>query len=220
MANKVKTCESSDQGKEPIETTKDKIIFAAIDLFAEKGYDAVSMREIAQRVGIQKSSLYSHFESKEEILDRVLELPASSINMIAPKDFNIEKMIDTLGVEGFFKMAGEIFNGWMEAPGMDKLWRIVTIEMYHNDKIKTFFLKFTGDAFDFWEEIFATMIDKGLIKPFEPAVLADEYLSFYLSQYVDHFIIKYDTSRAFISSSKKSFENHVNFFIYAIKKEC
>jgi len=51
---------------------KDEIIEAASDLFAEKGNE-LSMADIAQKVGIKTPSLYSHFESKEEIISIVIE---------------------------------------------------------------------------------------------------------------------------------------------------
>ncbi|HEX3012658.1 MAG TPA: helix-turn-helix domain-containing protein, partial [Methanobacterium sp.] len=43
-------------------TTKEKIFDSAIELFAKKGFDATSMREIAEAVGIKKASLYSHYK--------------------------------------------------------------------------------------------------------------------------------------------------------------
>jgi len=49
-------------------TTKDKILSSAARLFSERGYDRVTVREIAKDVGINSSSLYNHFVSKEEIL--------------------------------------------------------------------------------------------------------------------------------------------------------
>ena len=48
--------------------TKEKIFNVSLDLFSKKGYDSVSLREIAEEVGIQKSSIYSHYPSKEAIL--------------------------------------------------------------------------------------------------------------------------------------------------------
>ena len=48
--------------------TKEKIFDVALDLFSKKGYDSVSLREIAEEVGIKKSSIYSHYASKEAIL--------------------------------------------------------------------------------------------------------------------------------------------------------
>ena len=53
--------------------TKEKIFEAALDLFSKKGYDSVSLREIADNVGIKKSSIYSHYPSKEAILMDIFE---------------------------------------------------------------------------------------------------------------------------------------------------
>jgi AcrR family transcriptional regulator len=50
---------------------KDKIYQEAALLFQEKGYLASSMRELANRVGIEASSLYSHISSKAEILSKI-----------------------------------------------------------------------------------------------------------------------------------------------------
>lgn len=53
--------------------TKKQIVFeAAAELFMEKGYLAASMRELAERVGLeQASSLYNHLKSKEEVLRKI-----------------------------------------------------------------------------------------------------------------------------------------------------
>lgn len=47
--------------------TKQKIIEAAFDEFAEKGYHAVSIANIAKRVGISKSTIFHHFKSKQDL---------------------------------------------------------------------------------------------------------------------------------------------------------
>jgi AcrR family transcriptional regulator len=65
-------------------STREQIPVVALKLFAEKGYDATSMREIAEQLNMTKAALYYHFDSKEDIvralvsgmLDQVAELVA------------------------------------------------------------------------------------------------------------------------------------------------
>lgn len=59
--------------------TRDRIIDAAIALFAEQGYQAISMRDLARQVGLNPGSLYSHIESKQELLYEILELTLSNL---------------------------------------------------------------------------------------------------------------------------------------------
>jgi len=54
-----------------IEIKRDLIIEVARDLFFEKGYENTIIDEIARSAGISKSTLYTYFKSKEEILIRV-----------------------------------------------------------------------------------------------------------------------------------------------------
>src|SRR4051794_37391411 len=52
--------------------TRDRILDVALDLFTAKGYDATSMREIAEQLDITKPALYYHFDSKEDIVRALL----------------------------------------------------------------------------------------------------------------------------------------------------
>lgn len=53
--------------------TKEKIFNCAIELISSKGYEAVSIKDIADTVGITQSSMYNHFKSKQEILDTIYD---------------------------------------------------------------------------------------------------------------------------------------------------
>ena len=54
-------------------TTRGRILRAAAALFREQGFNRASMRDLADRVGIHKSSLYHHFPSKQALLLEILE---------------------------------------------------------------------------------------------------------------------------------------------------
>lgn len=50
----------------------DAVLAAAADLFAERGYHATTVRDIAERVGLLSGSLYAHIDSKEDLLLRIV----------------------------------------------------------------------------------------------------------------------------------------------------
>lgn len=53
--------------------TKQEILEASLDLFSVQGFEATSISQIANAVGIRKASLYSHFENKQAILDAIVK---------------------------------------------------------------------------------------------------------------------------------------------------
>lgn len=55
------------------EDTKQVILEKALDLFSAKGYDSVSMGEIAKAVGMKAPSLYNHYSGKQAIFDAIVE---------------------------------------------------------------------------------------------------------------------------------------------------
>lgn len=55
-------------------TRKEEILLATLDLASERGLKAVTLSQIAERVGIRKPSLYNHFGSKDQILQAAYQL--------------------------------------------------------------------------------------------------------------------------------------------------
>ena len=55
------------------EQTRERILDAAEALFAERGFDGTTLRDVASRVGVRNPSLYNHFDSKESLYAAVLE---------------------------------------------------------------------------------------------------------------------------------------------------
>jgi AcrR family transcriptional regulator len=61
-------------------STRARIQEVAIELFTEQGYEATSLREIAERLGVTKAALYYHFKSKEEIVQSLLQDQAARLD--------------------------------------------------------------------------------------------------------------------------------------------
>lgn len=53
--------------------TKNRILDTAITIFAERGFEACTMRDIAAAVGIKAPAIYNHYSSKEEVLAAAME---------------------------------------------------------------------------------------------------------------------------------------------------
>ena len=79
--------------------TKEKILNSSLNLFSTKGYNAVSVRDIASDVGIKASSLYNHFENKQNILDELIKVNVNYVSNFL-KEINLKKMIES---EAFVK---------------------------------------------------------------------------------------------------------------------
>jgi AcrR family transcriptional regulator len=61
-------------------SVRDKILAAAVQLFAEYGYHAATMRDIAQMAGIQAASIYYHYPSKQALLIEIMESHMRQLN--------------------------------------------------------------------------------------------------------------------------------------------
>jgi len=175
------------------------------------------MREIADAVGIRKASLYSHFSSKDDLLEQIFLYPMAEMEGLGPRGEDNEKLIVSMGVEGFMAMSDKVFSQWIATPRMEKIWRIVCIELYHDDRIRRFYNKFTGDTLAFWRSNFEIMSKLKLIKHLEPEVLAREYLSYYMYLFMDYFIVNYGTTDSFLQAEGKRLEEHTAFLVRSIK---
>src|SRR5437763_6992932 len=60
--------------------TRTRIQDVALDLFIEQGYEATSLREIAEKLGVTKAALYYHFKTKEDIVASMVEVRMAAID--------------------------------------------------------------------------------------------------------------------------------------------
>lgn len=61
---------------------RDRVLRHARDLFAERGYDGVSMQQIAAATGMTKAALYYHFRDKEELFGHVMRREMDRIELV------------------------------------------------------------------------------------------------------------------------------------------
>ncbi|MFJ8019447.1 TetR/AcrR family transcriptional regulator [Streptomyces sp. NPDC096311] len=84
--------------------TRAEIQHVAMDLFTERGYEATSMREIAEQLGITKAALYYHFENKEAIILSLLDGHLSAL----------DELLDRAAERPHSpEMASELLGGWL-----------------------------------------------------------------------------------------------------------
>lgn len=194
--------------------TTEKIFDAAIDLFSQKGYDAVSIRDIASAVGIKESSIYKHYTSKDQILQKIVQYPMAKMYNIAARDDTTEQLIAKMGAEGFITETGNVFTSWMADPNTLKILRIFYIELYHNNEIKKAYTDLISAGENFWALVFSIMIKQRLIKPADPTLLSSEFLSFFWNAFTNYFLVHYGMiSATFMELYGDSLARHIAYFM-------
>jgi AcrR family transcriptional regulator len=81
----------------------EKILSLAPKLIAKEGYDGTSFQEIANEVGLHKSSLFHYFKNKEELLLKILQKPIDEVNSNLRKIINNKKFIKKESIDIFGK---------------------------------------------------------------------------------------------------------------------
>jgi AcrR family transcriptional regulator len=73
------------------ETSKEKILKVALELFAKNGYHETSISKIAQKAKISKGLMYNYFASKEKLLDEIIQ---QGFNSLAELEFKAKKGVN------------------------------------------------------------------------------------------------------------------------------
>ncbi len=163
--------------------TKEKILDASLDLFSRKGYEGVSVKEIAAAVGIKDSSLYKHYKSKQDIFDTLL----SEMNKKFEDTVVMNQIPDGSAKDNAMKYGENdlkwlkdivkiVFNFFYSDPYASKFRKLLMIEQYKNNKAAGAFKAFYIDApLNFQEELFKEMGNLGYMKKENPRVMALEF---------------------------------------------
>ncbi len=194
--------------------TKKKIFDTALLLFAEQGYKATTMRQIAKSVGIQQSAIYNHFKNKEDILESAIERLSSShlINIFEdkePKELYKKGRLLLKNIANMFKLISYDTK-------TDLLFRFMMQELFNNEKLRYFYNEeFYQKNVKKLSAIFFMMMQEEMIMHTDPLLLANEFFSplfFYQLQ-----IVRLKADKKSTSAAATLFEKHVEFFWDRIK---
>lgn len=109
--------------------SKESILMATLELASQKGLGAVSLSQIAKKVGIQKASLYSHFSSKDEIIDslyKYLRTKAKNRQNIGEVDYGA--LVKGKTAVEVLRYALESYRKMNEDPDMMQFYRFIVSE--------------------------------------------------------------------------------------------
>lgn len=98
---------------------KDRILNAARELFAERGYHAASMLQVASRAGVAKAALYHYFKSKQDILQALHE------DLWAETVARGEAMPQPKTLKDALRLAGRVYLEHFQQPKAQQMTRIV-----------------------------------------------------------------------------------------------
>ncbi len=204
-------------------STKNRILEASLHLFAQRGYEGVTVKQIAETVGIKDSSLYKHFPSKQAIFDTLLaEMNARFEKTVAfyrlPQG-EIEKVAAAYGQNNLAwlkKACKAVFLFFLNDPQASKFRKMLMIEQYKNNRAAcTFRSWFADDAIRFQEALFGEMMRQGYFKKGPAHTVALQFYSpFFL------LLCLYDTQPEKEEEALALLMAHIEQFaaLYQIKK--
>ena len=154
--------------------TKQRILAAALDMFSQFGYAGTNIRELTASLGLAKSGMYKHFESKKAIWDALLDQMITyygehfgSAEHLPPVPNSLEELtVMTMGMVNFTVHDEKII----------KTRKLLTIEQFRDDRARALATKhFLTGLTEMFTHVFAGMMDKGLLRRDDSEMLAFAY---------------------------------------------
>lgn len=159
--------------------TKSEILNAALDLFSQKGFSEVSIRDICAVVRIKESTVYYHVQNKEAILDELLEqFKNCSETLISRMYSAFPKLTSGMqtGENLFQTIFTEYVDNYLADPFCNKVIRILFIDQLNNPKVH--------DLYSYWlfekpleiqKFVFTVFSNAGLIFCPDPEFAAEQF---------------------------------------------
>ncbi len=194
------------------EDTKQRILSESLRLFSEKGYDAVSVAEIATAVGIKAPSLYKHYKSKRDIFDSILKKMSEADSFYADENDmpNVDDDYNNVSLKSIKTFSVAMFKHWTEDDFAARFRRMLSLERFKNPEMAELYKNYISSGpLDYMTDVFVGM-NYSLDSAKQLA------LSFYAPMYLLYTV--YDESE-----NKEEIillaEKHINNFIDNLKEK-
>ena len=159
--------------------TRQAILDAALDLFSVRGYEATSIAQIADAVGIRKASMYSHFDSKQAILEALVREGLEQYNrrsLFARGDWDDPAFTRDKG-DLTADAAVEMILGQVQYilhdPRIRKSRKMLTIEQFRNPELSALQTKQNyTDVLHYFTGLVRFLIRRGKLAGGDPETLA------------------------------------------------
>ena len=188
--------------------TREKIMDVALHMFSERGYEAVSIRDICGEVGIKESTLYYHFKNKKDILDSLVDKFRSHIDgLLTHVDEITEKPAKKKGKDIENQMVDSyMMDSYLFDPFCNLMLRLMMIEQFHNEEIRALYEKtlFT-DPLEIQMNIFKKLAATGVFPEKDVEWIVKEYHS-----YMTMLTFKYLLNGELTEKRKKAFQKEVH----------
>ncbi len=154
--------------------TKERILAAALEMFSQNGYAGTNIRELSASLGLVKSGVYKHFESKEAIWNALLdEMIAYYADHFGSAE-HLPPVPDSL--EALVQMTMQMVNFTVHDKRIIMTRKVLTLEQYRDDRARELATKhFLTGLTDMFTYVFTGMMEKGLLRKDDAKMLAFAY---------------------------------------------
>ena len=156
--------------------TKERILAAALEMFSKNGYAGTNIRELSASLGLVKSGVYKHYESKEAIWNALLdEMIAYYADHFGSAE-HLPPVPDSL--EEFVQMTMHMVNITVHDEKIVMTRKMLAIEQFRDDRARELATRhFLTGLTDMFTHVFTGMMEKGLIRQDDPKMLAFAYIT-------------------------------------------
>ena len=163
--------------------TKQRILLEALRLFSKRGYDAISVEQIASAVGIKAPSLYKHYKSKKDIFDAIFEDTAKryeefiqTISIPVTDSKQDIVVFENITAEDLVQKVKSLIKYSLHDENISKFRKMMTIEQFRSPELsKLYSDRYVNQIQNYHTDLFTKMIEAGVLKKEDPCILAMVY---------------------------------------------